>query len=122
MLNRFLLLAIAVLTLSAARSAVFFHARIVKAAPAVDGWVTAPPAALLLWFSEPVYPRLTSAAILTVDSVPVSRIQFIATPDSLNVVGPVGALLTPGAYRVQWRSMAVDGHVIRGEYQFHYAP
>lgn len=122
MLRRFLALAGTVLVLSAATGATFFHARLVRAIPALDGTITAPPAALQLWFDQPVNPKLTSATILTADSTTLARIQFIATPDSLNVIGPVGVLLQPGGYRVQWRTMSEDGHVIRGDYRFTLAP
>ncbi|MDZ4674544.1 MAG: copper resistance protein CopC [Gemmatimonadota bacterium] len=119
--RRLLPLVGAVLVLSAFSGAAYFHAQLVRAMPGVDGTMKAPPAALQLWFNQPVNPRLTSATLLTADSTPLSKVQFIATPDSLNVVGPVGVWLQPGEYRVQWRSMSDDGHVIRGEYRFRLA-
>lgn len=98
------------------------HARLERAFPGVGSSIPGTPPAVLLWFNQPVNPELTSATILTADSLPVSTVAFIATPDSLLVAGPVGAVLTPGEYRVQWRTMSSDGHVIRGAYRFRYAP
>lgn len=120
MFRRLSLLAAAVLTLAAATSAAMRHARLERAVPAIDGTVTAAPIAIQLWFSEMVTARLTTATIVTPDSTTVSTIKFIATPDSLTVVGPVGTVLEPGDYRVLWRTMSVDGHPIRGEYRFRY--
>lgn len=122
MLRRWFPLALAVVALSAFSGSALFHARLVRAAPGVGETVKAPPAALQLWFNQPVNPKLTSATIHAADSTVLWKVPFIATPDSLNVVGPVGVWLRPGEYQVQWRSMSEDGHVIRGEYRFTLAP
>lgn len=99
-----------------------FHARLVRAEPGVDSVVTAAPTRIQLWFNEPVNPRLTSAALLTRDSTPVATVTFARTPDPLGVSAPLTAVLVPGQYRVQWRTMSPDGHTIRGEYRFTFTP
>lgn len=120
MLRRLSLLTTTVLALTAANSSAMRHARLERAVPAIDGTVTATPIAIHLWFNEMVTARLTTATIVTPDSTTVATVTFIATPDSLNVVGPVGTVLAPGDYRMLWRTMSVDGHPIRGEYRFRY--
>jgi hypothetical protein len=99
-----------------------FHARLVKAEPGVDSVVTVAPTRIQLWFNEPVNPRLTSADLLTRDSTPVATVTFARMPDPLSVSAPLTATLTPGLYRVQWRTMSPDGHTIRGEYRFTFTP
>jgi methionine-rich copper-binding protein CopC len=96
------------------------HARLVRAEPGIDGTVTSAPTAVRLWFNEPVSPRLTTAILLTADSIPVDTVAFAATDERASVVGPVTATLRPGSYRVQWRTVSQDGHPIRGEYRFQY--
>ena len=122
MFRRLSLLAAAALTLTAASGMAMRHARLVRAIPAIDGTVSAPPIAIQLWFNEMVTAKLTTATIVAPDSTTVATVKFIATPDSLNVIGPVGTVLSPGDYRVLWRTMSIDGHPIRGEYRFRYVP
>ncbi len=114
--------ALTLLALVSSGAAARFHARLERAVPAIDGTVTAPPIAIQLWFNEKVSAKLTTATIVTLDSTTVATVKFIATPDSLNVIGPVGVTLEAGGYRVQWRTMSEDGHVIRGDYRFTLAP
>lgn len=96
------------------------HARLVRAEPVINGTVTSAPTAVRLWFNEPVTARLTTAILLTADSVPVDTVAFAATDERVSVAGPVSATLRPGGYRVQWRTVSQDGHPIRGEYRFQY--
>jgi len=113
-------LALLVLATTSSLARALFHARLERAVPAIDGTVTAPPIAIQLWFNEMVTAKLTTATIVTPDSTQVAAVKFIATPDSLNVICPVGTVLEPGDYRVLWRTMSIDGHAIRGEYKFRY--
>jgi methionine-rich copper-binding protein CopC len=111
------------LTLAAsAFTGVWFHARLVRAEPGINGVVKEAPKAVQFWFNQRVTPRLTSATVLTMDSTRVAAVTFAATADSLSVAGPLAATVTPGRYRVQWRTMSADGHPIRGEYFFTFTP
>lgn len=113
---------LALVLAASAFSASWFHARLERAEPGFNAVVKTAPAALQLWFSQPVNPRLTNATVLTLDSTRASAVSFAATADSLGVTGRIATPLTPGRYRVQWRTMSADGHTIRGEYLFSFTP
>ena len=90
------------------------HTPLKSSAPAADASVNA-PTAIELAFSGDV--RLTSVALTDaggaakhLDAVPTA----IASTFSLAVHEP----LTPGAYKVVWRAVGGDTHIISGEFAF----
>ena len=90
------------------------HTPLKSSAPAADAAVNA-PTAIELAFSGDV--RLTSVALTDaggaakhLDAVPTA----VASTFSLAVHEP----LTPGAYKVVWRAVGGDTHIITGEFAF----
>jgi methionine-rich copper-binding protein CopC len=77
------------------------------------------PSELRLWFSQVPQESSTSARIIQGDA-PVDVMGGLAQdPDDPKVfAAPFTTPLAPGSYLVAWRTMAADGHVVRGEFGF----
>jgi methionine-rich copper-binding protein CopC len=94
------------------------HLRLERSAPA-DSSVVEPPAAVSLWFSQVTALNVTrvlvrSAAGDTIPTLGLTREAAAKSP----VVAAFRAPLAAGAYTVDWRTMAADGHVVRGTFGF----
>lgn len=110
---------LAALAIPAAASAARFHLALKSAQPAIDGTVSTPPRELRLWFTQRPELAVTTVKLLHADGRAVTA-GALSRADSAGapIVVPVEEALTPGAYRVEWRTMARDGHVQRGAYGF----
>lgn len=102
-------------------AAALFHNRLTKSAPEKDSVLTSAPAMIRLWFAEPPEPALSGITLLRSDSSKVG-LEKLKKTDPLSVGAALSAPLAPGTYTVQWKASGKDGHVIRGSYQFRYAP
>jgi len=93
------------------------HFGLDKSVPAKDASV-APPGELRLWFTQE--PQENSIVIrLMAGEELIQTEPAVQDPDdgkvfSAAIEGALGA----GAYSINWRGMAQDGHVVRGEIPF----
>jgi len=94
------------------------HLSLRSSAPANRATVE-PPTEIRLWFSERPQARSTALTLIGPNGDPVrlGDVTADAGDDRVYFARP-DAALSPGAYRVAWRTMAQDGHVIRGEFTF----
>jgi len=99
-----------------------FHLHLVKSLPAANATLGAVPDSIRLWFSQRAELAVTSVKVSgpgdsTVPLAPLAR------GDSTIVIAPVkGKRATGGTYTVAWRTMAKDGHVVRGTFSFRVQP
>ena len=95
------------------------HLRLTKSEPAQHDTLTVAPSTIRLWFSQRAELRTMRVTLLsaTGDTVSLGALTRSATADA-PVVAPVQSPLVNGTYTVQWRTMASDGHVVRGEFAF----
>ena len=98
-------------------SAADFHFRLERTAPAADSTV-APPEEVRLWFSEGAQEGATSIRLLDPAGELVATGDLWSSEDRSEHAVAVSTGLADGSYTVAWRSMAGDGHVQRGEFQF----
>jgi len=102
-----------------AEAAVVRHLTLDHALPGPDSVVTADVSEVRLFFSEP--PQMRATTIRVVDA---GRSLMTSTPpsayegDERQVYVSLENPLPPGSYVVQWRVMAQDGHVQRGDFTF----
>lgn len=95
------------------------HNHLVKASPAIDGTIKAPPTEVRLWFAEKPERGVSNIRVIAAaDSAVVAVGSVKATDDSLSLAAPVSGAMTPGAYLVVYRTAGADGHAIRGRYTF----
>jgi methionine-rich copper-binding protein CopC len=90
------------------------HAHLQKSSPADNSVITAPPANLVLNFSEAA--RLTALSIQK-GSEPEQKLKSLPTTAAVQISVPLPQL-TPGTYSVSWRVLSDDGHVMSGALHF----
>jgi len=94
------------------------HAVLVLAEPAVDQVLSQPPTRVDLWFSEPVRVSAQSLHVLGPDGHDHARStpqQDAADPTHIWVMVDAH---NQGTYRVMWRVISADSHLVIGSYQF----
>jgi copper resistance protein C len=112
-------IALAVVLLVPSAALAVRHLKLVRSEPAAGSRVSAPPAAVKLWFSQE-----TQLAVTKVTLVPTSGPSVVLSGLSREpgkdapVVAPISSALPPGAWIVRWRTVARDGHPIKGDIPF----
>ena len=92
------------------------HARLEKAEPAKRAELKTAPAKIRLTFNESVE---ASYSKITVEDAAGKSLESGAAPgaDARSIELALPAL-PPGEYRVRYRALSVDGHVIEADYPF----
>jgi methionine-rich copper-binding protein CopC len=95
------------------------HLRLTKSEPAQNDTLTVAPSAIRLWFSQRAELRTMRVTVRAAagDTVAVGALTRGAGSEA-PVVAPIVAPMTNGSYTVDWRTMASDGHVVRGSFEF----
>lgn len=94
------------------------HAHLEEASPAQGSILHAAPQQLVLRFSEPA--RLTTLT-LEREGAARQKIAPLPTESQARIVVPLPALAA-GHYRLSWRALSADGHVVPGELHFTLTP
>ncbi|HLY57677.1 MAG TPA: copper resistance CopC family protein [Stellaceae bacterium] len=91
------------------------HAILVESTPAVDSTVAGPSVAFSLRYNS----RIDKArSRLTLTAPDKSETVLTISPDGPEDILASEAELTPGAYRLRWQVLAIDGHITRGDVRF----
>jgi methionine-rich copper-binding protein CopC len=113
------LVAVGLVLVGPAATAVSAHSQLVTSDPAAGDVVPTAPFQIRLVFSEPISPKATSLDLL--DPSGRTLISFAGTPDPADpytLVAPLPAL-SDGIYTVNWRALsAADGHATTGSFTF----
>ncbi|HED6262796.1 CopC domain-containing protein YobA [Enterobacter bugandensis] len=97
---------------------VLAHAHLEQQSPAADSQV-ASPQVLTLNFSEGIEPGFSGVVVTDAQKQVIKT--GTATQDEKNkaqLTVPLEQTLAPGAYRVDWHVVSVDGHKTKGSYRF----
>lgn len=94
------------------------HLQLNRSFPAADTTL-ASPSELRLWFSQAPQAQATQARLIR-DGEPVGALGALEQDpaDEKVFAAPVSGTLPDGSYTVSWRTMAADGHVVRGDFAF----
>ncbi len=93
------------------------HLRLTKSYPQQDQVLVAAPDTVRLWFSEDPEFALSAIGIEGANGkIDVAKVE--KTDDATSFKAQVLGDLSPGKYRVTWRTAGSDGHAIRGRYDF----
>lgn len=97
------------------------HAELRASEPAEGAILAAPPASLRLLFTTPM--QVTSLRLLDEAGRdrPLRR-EGSRTAATTDLVAALTGSLPPGAYRVEYRGLSVDGHVGSGVLRFRVGP
>jgi len=93
------------------------HALLVRALPAANAALTAPPTQIELWFSEELEPAFSEAYLVDLAGQEIGRGTAMVDPaDPMHLSLPAPAL-APGIYTVVYRTLSrADGHQWIGSY------
>jgi hypothetical protein len=94
------------------------HLALVKAEPAASATITASPSVIRLFFTEAPQVKVTTVRLLDASDKERPLEAPYAEPDPKVVATALKAPIQPGAYKVLWRAMAKDGHVVSGNFTF----
>lgn len=92
------------------------HADLVATQPEAGGQVTAADEVRLA-FDESVRPGPEPITVVGPDGAAITVGPPTTTPDGLVMSAPIDAT-APGTYRVAWRAVSADDHVVEGEFEF----
>jgi len=105
--------------LLALASSAHAHSLLLESAPAADALLAAPPPEISLRFNNRIEKKLSTIRLLDE--------RGGARPLTMLADGPADRLtatvpsLDPGAWRVEWRVLSTDGHVVSGRFSFRVA-
>lgn len=100
----------------------FAHASLYRASPAVDSVVRVPPTEIRLWFTSRVEPAFSTVQVMDSKGVRVDIVGKEVDRSDPTLLRVSLAPLAPGTYRVLWRVVSIDTHVISGDYRFSLQP
>jgi copper resistance protein C len=103
-------------------AAAAWHLKLVRSEPAANSRVSGATAAIRLWFSQPTQLAVTKVSLVPVTGPAIMLSGLTQANATAPVVAPVGAPLAPGVWRIRWRTVARDGHPIKGEIPFTVEP
>jgi copper resistance protein C len=99
-------------------STVLPHAALIKSIPARRAQIFNAPKQIQLWFNERLEARFSSLEVIDSKGKRVDRGNVaVGTDDSKRLFVGVNPL-PPGQYKVRFRVLSVDGHVVEDEFPF----
>ncbi len=111
---------LAVVILGAGSIAARAHAIVVSSQPASGAVVPGKAVAVMVRFNSRIDPVRSRLLLVRADgSATTLELDPAQSPDTL--AATVGDL-APGAYRLRWQVLAIDGHITRGDIPFTVAP
>jgi methionine-rich copper-binding protein CopC len=96
------------------------HAIVEGATPAIDSSVPGPDVAITITFNSRIDIK-RSRLILVLPNRSERPLLKLRT-DEPDRLATTATGLAPGAYRLRWQVLAVDGHLTRGDIPFNVAP
>ena len=95
------------------------HANLVEADPAPNSTLDAAPSQVIIWFTEPIEPRLSEIRVLDAQGARVDGGSPQFDPNAPTVMAVGMGPVPDGTYTVAWKNVStVDGHRVRGSYLF----
>lgn len=113
-----IILCLFILVLSMQVNTAWAHATLVKSEPPRRASLSESPKQVQLWFNEEIEASYASVEVLDSDNTIVSVEKPKAVENDLKSVELALPELNPGRYKVQFRVLSVDGHVVESSYDF----
>lgn len=92
------------------------HAIVIAASPGVDAKVPGPDVPIELRFNSRIDRERSRLTLVRPDRTTTTLALGSATPPDLLTARASG--LAPGAYRLRWQVLSIDGHITRGDIPF----
>ena len=106
------------LLLSVFATRAFAHAHLDHASPAVGSTVTSAPSAVVMWFTEKLEPKFSTAEVHNAQGAAVQAGKATVNPANQAELRVPLKSLPPGTYKVIWRVLSVDTHRTQGDFSF----
>ena len=116
------LLLLAAIVLLGQQGAVYAHAMLERAAPAVGSTMYGSPEEVKLRFDQELEPAFSKLSVVDQDGRQVDNKDPSVEPNDRSVLRVSVPKLRPGRYSVRWRVLSLDSHVTSGDYVFVVAP
>jgi hypothetical protein len=94
------------------------HAKLQKSKPENGSTVANSPAALKLYFNEPVEPAMSRVKITGAGGVAIQAGKPVVAEENDSTLAVTVPKLPSGDYRVEWSTMGHDSHHTKGELHF----
>ena len=115
-------IAVALLGLVLLATPAWPHASLVRSSPARRATLTTAPDRVQLWFNEAVEPKFSSASVWDAAGQRVDLGDARVEPDDPKRLTLGLKPLGRGTFRVRFRVLSVDGHVVESEFPFTLRP
>jgi methionine-rich copper-binding protein CopC len=94
------------------------HAYLVKSSPARRAALSNPPARVALWFNERLEAQFSQLSVWNAEGQQVDGGDVQVGPDDAKRLSVGIPTLPAGSYRVKYRVLSVDGHIVEAEFPF----
>jgi copper resistance protein C len=111
----FLLIMTLALGLAVNRQAVA-HALVVESAPASDSSVAGPEIPITLRFNSRLDHQRSRLTLIGPDGT--ERRLTLSQASAPDILQAMASGVAPGAYKLRWQVLAIDGHITRGDIPF----
>ena len=112
-------LALSALALLVLPSSVYAHANLVKSTPAPNTVLDEVPSQIIIWFTEPIEPSLSSIRVLDATGAEVEEGEPSFDLNDPTVMSVTMGTVPDGTYTVAWKNVStIDGHLVRGSFLF----
>jgi copper resistance protein C len=94
------------------------HAYLVKSSPARRAALSNPPTRVVLWFNERLEAQFSQLSVWNAEGQQVDGGDVQVGPDDAKRLSVGIPTLPAGSYRVKYRVLSVDGHIVEAEFPF----
>ena len=95
----------------------YSHVGVVESSPPVDGVITTSPEKITVNFGGSIEPAFSKIEVFDPKDEKVSTKCRFLEEDSV-IESDLQENLSPGVYKVKWKVMSLDGHTLKGEFNF----
>jgi methionine-rich copper-binding protein CopC len=95
------------------------HSLLLESAPAADAQLSTPPTEISLRFNNRIEKKLSTIRLVD-ERGGVRPVTMLADGPADRLAASLPSL-DPGAWRVEWRVLSTDGHVVSGRFSFRVA-
>ena len=94
------------------------HAYLVKSSPTRRAALSSPPTRVVLWFNERLEAQFSQLSVWNAEGQQVDGGDVQVGPDDAKRLSVGIPTLPAGSYRVKYRVLSVDGHIVEAEFPF----
>ncbi len=98
------------------------HAALVKSDPGRRAMLASSPVKIRLWFNEKLEPAYSTVRLLDGSDSVIATDAAVVEGENPKLISLAIPALKPGSYRVKYRVLSLDGHVVESSFSFTIRP